>query len=723
MVTKRHSMVSMLVRLVAVLVVVFLIPGEPFGQTDAEPTAPPSVEIVIDPLSDVGTILIALSTLSEPGYAVAEPSLEALSLHDDPVVRASLCRLLAARPELEPRGVLIQLANDADSRVSLLALIALSRSGNPDAIQTLESSLEAISAQYREFGSVALFLRDTFATEEDLVTPSEDVLAQARSHIASGEARSWLAAMDHYEHLQDSLSAWLSLHDRLLNIEQLEGHIGECAQRVRQNPSLLMPERTVDGVLTESTAITRPFLSHIAPSTDRPIVLLTTGRHDDLANRAFEQQDRTGMLERYVERIEMVCRFLPAEETHPTLIDPGPYRHYRDEIDGWVGIGLGIINQPFAFRDGAPDFIVGEDIEFALTPTFSLSYVDALATQVLPSEQRSELNFVDGVGVELVLGGTISSAFFDDRSRPSGSLMALVDELTERTSEHAVDGMRYAFQGQFSPGLADAFTEPTVYPAPHLSVSNGLEYLYYEGGDGRYYLNRHAGLDVVHVEYLFDDATSRPRDRRWIDLHTYGAWVFGEASDWAQVGLRGYAEGRTSREMVELMAAAGGLSPSFVWRDSQLEFTLWAGVGAGWADVEGGSIYATPIFGGSARVNDRFDELSLSFEVAFSHEVRNLGRSGYTGVIERGEAQIGLSFTETMREMVRFMVFYDRTDPEDTGAQLGVGGFELSVPVGLVELDQEISYQMRHVIVIDEARFGASSQALFEGIISAGTRF
>ena len=127
--------------------------------------------------------------------------------------------------------------------------------------------------------------------------------------------------------------------------------------------------------------------------------------------------------------------------------------------------------------------------------------------------------------------------------------------------------------------------------------------------------------------------------------------------------------------------------------------------------------------GFTARYFSLLGNFEMSYWVSLNRWVDVLGRNGYVGVTERAEAGLGFSVLGAMRDTARLTIFGMQTTPLDTDDRIGWGGLEIFIPIGLIDMNQEIAYRMAYMAVIDEARFGQYSRAVFEAMLTAGVRF
>ncbi len=651
-------------------------------------------------------------------------ALEALVEHPDPVVRGALARLLSERPTLDQAELAARLANDAVLGVRLLGLLALSTSSHADAEAVLSEAFAASEPVVREYAAVALLVRAALSVEARFDAPSQELLSRTQTQIVSNEGRSWLAAIDTYNRVTEARSDWRQMQGELANLFPDSEAQLRCVALARRNPALIDDALVLDGTGYPLRPIATPSPLFVSPSTARPAELLVSGQHEALSEVLFALEDATAVGREFVESVRALCQGWD----FPTVPEPPPTKQVGPWPSEWFGafaLDLRVSNNPLVFRPGASDFVVGEDIELMFRPHFEFQYLDAAVSNGSDSP-RLPFEFADGLRLSTTVGGFVSSRFFEDRSRPEGSVQFDFD--TSNAADGEATGVYRGVRGTAEVGLLsgaeDSFRDLGRHPGSQATALLAVQGYEYDVAHSFSTPQRMFGVSVTGAQHIWNDQLSPPREERWLEPEVTGRYLWAMAGSYSIGGAFG-SQARLGSADFDLVGNANWLSFLFGWGDSALRIEGSLGVGVVHSQLSTG-IDWTPIGGITTRFEGRptdFSELRLRFEVGFERTVSTFGRGGYAGALDRAEASVGLSFHEEMRDDVQFRLFGERADLLDSGDAIGWGGFEIYIPIDMVGIQQEIGYLMRYYAAENSELFDDRAQEVFEAQLTAGIRF
>lgn len=715
-------------------------PATPVAQPSATASASRDA-IRLDPEAPSADLLVQLVSL-RGGAPLANPTaLARLADHRDTLVRSGLCRLLAVRPELEPDGLLVGLVDDAEASVAILALLGLSNSRHPEALDTLAGNLSAAESWRREFAAVAIHVREELAAEApELAVPAE-LVAASRPHVVSAEATAWLRAVEHHRRLAQADRQWLELQRRLQSVRTASA-TSACADLVLFNRALLRQVDDAAGGEYPVEYLGRPATAQIRTRRDNPSTLLLEGRHEMLADLLFAELDRVQSLEHFVDELASACRGWspPLRELPPSSLvgrgsSPSDQGDRISSVDLWAGMSIGVTSHPFAYRPGPRNFIVGEDVEFTLLPSVELSWRDVAAGQPDATDHPVRGEVLDGYRLGLGVGGYLSTSFFDERSRPTAYLRFETDTTRIPEGDRPETGLEAVVAGRLSAGGEDVARDVSAYPAAHAKGSVGLTWSRHHLASSGVVRDRSLGLSVAYLEHVFDDSANPPRERRWMESEFQGLWLFGDPLRQTRLGAVGDASVRAVEALDRLSVLSANLGPLLRWTGSLVRLEAWMGGGLT-VDLASDDPDALPPSGedpatvelapvGGLDLLVAVPGTSFRWAVDFSLERRalNLGRNGRRGLRERAGVALGMAFSEAMSEDLRLGLFVERTVPADSDDAVGWGGTELFIPVALVDFAAQITYEMRYMALIDESRYNDRSQEVFEALLTAGSWF
>ena len=700
-----------MVKRVAIVVAVLLIHGQAWAQ---DPIS------VGDAIRLIGEARASASTSDELGAA-----LEALAEHPEPVVRGTLARLLSEQPALDPGGLSVLLANDTVPSVRLLGLLALSTSFSSDAEAVLAEALRDSEQVVREYAAIALLIRGALAERAQFDPPDEDLLARTQTQIVSDEGRSWLGAIDIYRRLVEAENEWRQMQQDLATLRLGSEAHQLCIELARQNPALIQDALVLDGGTYPFRPMASPSPLFVSPSTTGPAELLVGGQHATLSEVLFALQDATAVGRGFVDSVGTRCDGwdLPAVPDPPPSKEPGAT---PAELSATFALDLRVSNHPLVFRQALGDFVVGEDIELMFRPYFAAQYLDAAAVARGGEFLRLPFDFADGLRFSATAGGFISSRFFEDRSRPEGSLRFEFDtsSATDGAATGIYSGVRGTAEAGLLSGAEDSFRDLTRHPGSQATALLEIQGYEHDVAGSSSAPQRVLGLSVMGAQHLWNDRASPPREERWLEPAVNGRYTWPLSSSYS-VGAAFGSQTRLGSESFDFLGNANWLSFLFGWGDSALRIEGSLGVGSVYSQLSTGMEW-TPIGSLWTRFQGRptdFNELRLRFEVGFERTVSTFGRGGYVGGLDRAEASIGLSFHEEMQDDVQFRLFGERADLEDSGDFVGWGGFEIYIPIDMVGIQQEIGYLMRYYAAENSELFDDRAQEVFEAVLTAGIRF
>lgn len=658
----------------------------------------------------VGEALRALQVLEQaPSGSVAE-----YVVSPAPAVRLALVRMLTRRPGLADGATWDILAGDSDPAVATAALLGAVRAQRTVIAERLITSEVA----WQREASAAALLAYAAVVELDGGRPlDEALLSRARAAMLSDDARAWSDAIDTYREARAGQQRWLAAVEALNQALGLDRPTS-CGRLVRANPALLSGAQDAAGGVIEVW----PPTALIVDQSEDPLVLLLLGNHGALADVAGWAAAEATRVARLQERVEAACS---AGIPSPSGPSTEPPRVPAGSWDGAFAARIGVSSMPMAFRDARPGFLVGEDLELTVAPRLEVRYRRG---QWEPGWALPEDPVAGGLAVTAQAGGLISSSFFPDRTRPTGRAAVALDaaEVAGSGISRVAQGPLVAVDARLLAGERDVYHNLALFPAPQLLVATEVTYRRDEQARGGRRRVREARLTIDFAEHLWDDPVAPHREERWLEPALSGRWLFGSPFDVSRWGIRGAA--RLRLDPSEGRALAQSVSLAAAWsRDfDRLRWEMWLGAGLVAPLLGDASAAGEPIAGLSARFRGRPEglrELRLGFAVEGERDVTTFGRGGYVGPVERGLAELTLGLNDEMRDDVALRFFYSRADFAASAERLGWGGFELYIPIGLVGIDQEISYLMRYSAVIDTGRFGNAARELFEAVLTAGVRF
>ena len=625
---------------------------------------------------------LAALALAPPAFA------QDASVAADVGHRAARARLLAQQPALEEEGETARLANDPVPEVAFLGLLALSRSASEEAEGLLLVTIESPDASTREAGAISLLIRD--ALVEPLVG---EVLERARSQVVTETGAAWLRAIEAHRDASEATRRWLDAHDRLAQLSLAER---ECSSAIAANRALGEPTRDdgSDAYSTFGSGAARTELVRVRPVDDTPTALLMGGRLGALEESAWQLRDQADRLEAEGTALELIC----SRARDGIAIDsatPPPSMPREDSLEFRFALGLGIDSNPFAFRGGATDeFVPGEEIELTFVPELGLTW----------------LRIPDLMRFEATVGGFVSNRLFEDRSRPTAGLRFLAE-----------DRLLVDVGAALSAGVGDVWSDPTYAAAPAVLGHIRLGHLDRDDGSSEVVQRFEGRLRVA--EHVLDDRSVALRDRRWLEPGLTFRQLFALDDATWHVGFSTDGSVRSNGDLGDPDAfATSALAIVRLTRPAlEVEATLGVGLAAPVASLDDRIL--TPAGGVRAVVRHNTpNALRLSLALEGGRRVDPLGRLGLVGARNRAEGRFGIAFASAMRDPISIAAVLDRTRSEG-GVEQSWGGLELSIPITLLEIDQEISYRMRYFALTDGSRLGSRSTELFEAVLTAGMRF
>lgn len=681
-------------------------------------------------------LLLVLACAGAAAQAGAQPA--------DPVrgVEAARALLLAPAPRAESGAGsrALALAADPDPEVAAQALLALARARGPWVVAALGEALADPAQHRREYAAIALILRDTLAEAPAVERPDPALLARARSQITSAEGRAWLEGVE-------GLSAWRAARDRWLASREAlaalaaDPAIGPCLERVARLPALLEPPVSRDAEAVgayldgASPRGARPPAAAAAAPGPSARELVVTGDFAALADWAFALEADAAHAESWVARVSGQCgETATATGIAPTgWVPPTTGVEHTSELR--LALTLGVDSQPFAFRAGeASGFVVGDSLELSVAPEVRYTW-RRYPSGADPHLDRGRVG-PRGAAVEARVGGFLSSRFVEDRSRPTAYLGAQLDGADVPDGG---GGPRLAGELSLAAGVEPSYRDLSVLPAPHLRADLIVSRIDHDDPRAPSRPAREAGLRLSGLVHVWDDARTPVRDRAWLEPALFYVQRFGTRDAPLRLGVDADLRVRSADGAVvapyrpepttlgEPAAGAANARLLLSWRRGGLLLEGRAGVGAGalfGADERAESTHRLTPVGGlelSARSGD--EDLAFILSVAGTREVATIGRLGELAVVDRVEGSLGLTLTGDIDDRIALTLFLARAQATAVVEELGWGGVELLVPIGIAGVDQAIVYRARYSALVDTARFGAQAQQVFETLLTAGVRF
>jgi hypothetical protein len=234
------------------------------------------------------------------------------------------------------------------------------------------------------------------------------------------------------------------------------------------------------------------------------------------------------------------------------------------------------------------------------------------------------------------------------------------------------------------------------------------------------------GARFTYAQHVLDDERSPPRDERWLEPAVDAEWWWTDARAPLRLGILSDAMWRLAADSAEHWTSvlAGDVALTLRLSDDPVHVTGWVGPGVVILLDPSDEPTLIAVGGVEAEYAEALDsDLAISFGVAMQRDATALGRLGRAGAVDRASAHVGFSLPDAMQEAVAMDLFVERGVPSDVDDEIAWGGVGINVPLGLIEVDQEITYRMTYSALIDQARFGDAAQEMLTAMIWASSWF
>jgi hypothetical protein len=656
-------------------------------------------------------------------------------------VEAARALLLAPAPPTESGATsrALTLAADPRPEVAAQAILALARARGPWVGAALAELLADPAPHRREYAAIALLLRDALAEVPPVERPDSAVIERARTQITTEVGRAWVEGVEVLAAWRAARDRWLASRDALGALEA-DPALAPCAEGVGRLPVLLDPlvlgsEETVGAYLEGAPAVgARPPTALAVGPGPNALTLAVVGDFAALADWTFALEADAAQTESWVARVSAHCgdsAVVPGGG-QPTWEAPGTAAEHTSELR--LALTLGVDSQPFAFRAGdLSDFVVGDSLELSVAPELRYTW-QRYAAGGDPRLDRGRVG-PGGAAVDVRAGGFLSSRFVQDRSRPTAHLGVQVDGAEGQGG----GGLRFAGELTLAAAVEPSYRDLSLLPAPYLRAELGGSWVEHDDASAPSRPAREVGLRLTGLVHVLDDARSPVRDRAWVEPTLFYVQRFGERGAPLRLGVDAdlrvrSADGeRAAPYRAEATAlgepAAGAANARLLlsWRRGALLLEGRAGVGAGalfGVDARAAATYRLePVGGLELAAHSGGADLAFVVGLAATREVTTVGRLGELAIVDRAEGSLGLTLTGDIEDRIALSVFLARAQATAVVDELGWGGVEILVPIGIAGVDQAIVYRARYSALVDTGRFGSVAQQVFETLLTASVRF